>query len=110
MIPLSHDLSDETVLVFGGGSVGARRARTFGREARVVVVAPEFADAAFGGAERVRAEPSPEAVADHVERHDPAVVVCATDDEAVNDAAARAARERGALVNRADRAGGRDAG
>jgi precorrin-2 dehydrogenase/sirohydrochlorin ferrochelatase len=110
MIPLSHDLRDETVLVFGGGDVGARRARTFGREARVVVVAPEFADAGFGGAERVRAAPSPDGVAAYIERRDPALVVCATDDAAVNDAAAAAARQRGALVNRADRAGGRDAG
>jgi precorrin-2 dehydrogenase/sirohydrochlorin ferrochelatase len=37
-------------------------------------------------------------------------VVAATDDEAVNDAAAAAARERGVLVNRTDRAGGRDVG
>lgn len=42
MIPLVHDLSDETVVVFGGGPVGARKAHRFAREARTVVVSPEF--------------------------------------------------------------------
>ncbi|PSP38537.1 siroheme synthase [Halobacteriales archaeon QH_10_70_21] len=69
MIPLFHDLGDETVLVFGGGPVGARKARRFAREASVVV-----------------------------------------DDPTVNEAVEAAARERGALVNRADQSGGRDAG
>jgi precorrin-2 dehydrogenase/sirohydrochlorin ferrochelatase len=110
VIPLFHDFAGETVLVFGGGPVGARKARRFAREARVVVVAPSFADADFGDAELVRAEPSPEEAASWVERFAPALVVAATDDEAVNDAAAAAARARGALVNRADRAGSRDAG
>ena len=36
MIPLVHDVGGETVLVFGGGTVGARKARRFAREARVV--------------------------------------------------------------------------
>lgn len=103
MIPLAHDFTDETVLVLGGGSVGARKARHFAVEADVVVVSPSFAEADFAGAERVRAAPDPESVGDLVERFDPALVVAATDDPALNDAAAAAARERGALVNRADR-------
>lgn len=110
MIPLFHDFEGESVLVFGGGSVGARKARRFAREARVVVVASSFADTDFGGADLVRAAPAPDDVADWVERVDPALVVAATDDEAVNEAAERAARTRGALVNRADRSGGRAAG
>jgi precorrin-2 dehydrogenase/sirohydrochlorin ferrochelatase len=36
MIPLLHDFSGETVLVFGGGRVGARKARRFAREAKVL--------------------------------------------------------------------------
>jgi precorrin-2 dehydrogenase/sirohydrochlorin ferrochelatase len=110
MIPLLHDFDGETVLVFGGGTVGARKARRFAREAEVVVLSPAFADADFGGAERVRTDPGPEAVAEWVDRTEPALVVAATDDERVNDAAATAARELGVLVNRADRAGERDAG
>ena len=42
MTPLFHDLRGETVLVFGGGSVGARKARRFATESRVVVVSPRF--------------------------------------------------------------------
>ena len=110
MIPLLHDFDGQTVLVVGGGGVGARKARRFAREAEVVVVSPDFADADFGGAERIRADPDPETVAEWVERTDPALVVAATDDEAVNDAVETAARERNALVNRADQSGERDPG
>lgn len=110
MIPLVHDFDGERVLVVGGGPVGARKARTFDREAEVVVVSPDFADAEFGDADLVRAAPGPADLPAWVERVDPALVVAATDVDAVNDAAERAAREAGALVNRADRAGERDAG
>jgi len=110
MIPLLHDFSGATVLVFGGGPVGARKARRFAREARVVVVSPDFADCDFGGAERVRAAPAPDEVADRIDRFDPALVVAATDDEAVNAAVAEAARDAGALVNRTDEHGERAVG
>lgn len=110
MIPLFHDFTDETVLVFGGGTVGARKARRFAREARTVVVSPAFADADFGDAELVRAAPTPGDAGEFVADLRPALVVAATDDPAVNDAAESAAREAGALVNRTDRTGGRDAG
>jgi precorrin-2 dehydrogenase/sirohydrochlorin ferrochelatase len=103
MIPLLHDFEGETVLAFGGGRVGARKARRFAREADVVVVSPAFVDESFGDAKRIRAAPGPGAVAGWVERTDPALVVAATDDEAVNGAAETAARERGILHNRADR-------
>lgn len=110
MIPLYHDFDGESVLVFGGGPVGARKARRFAREARVVVVSPDFADRDFGGAELVRAAPDPGAVESWVERVAPALVVAATDVDAVNDAAERAARDRGILVNRADHSGERGPG
>ena len=110
MIPLLHDFTDATVLVFGGGHVGARKARRFDREAEVVVVSPDFADRDFGEAELVRAAPEPAEIAGWLERTAPALVVAATDDEAINDAVADAARERGTLVNRADRSGERDPG
>jgi precorrin-2 dehydrogenase/sirohydrochlorin ferrochelatase len=120
MIPLLHDFEGETVLVLGGGPVGARKARRFAEEARVVVVSPEFCDRSFepGEARRhpdagvgfVRDAPDAEGVRGYVERLSPALVVAATDIEAVNEAAAEAAREAGALVNRADQHGGRAAG
>lgn len=110
MIPLVHDFTGETVLVFGGGPVGARKARRFDREAEVVVLSPDFADTDFAGAELVRAAPDAEAVTAWIDRTAPALVVAATDDSALNGVIADAARERGALVNQADVDGQRDAG
>jgi precorrin-2 dehydrogenase/sirohydrochlorin ferrochelatase len=105
VIPLYHDFTDETVLVFGGGPVGARKARRFAAEARVVVVSPTFADRAFGDAELVREAPDAAGVREWIERVQPVLVVAATDDADLNAVAAAAAREAGALVNRADRSG-----
>ncbi|EMA17075.1 MULTISPECIES: precorrin-2 dehydrogenase/sirohydrochlorin ferrochelatase family protein [Haloarcula] len=102
MIPLMHDFEGETVLVVGGGPVGARKARTFAAEASVVVLSPEFADRAFADAEKVRAAPTPEDATEWVERTDPALVVAATDDSDLNDAFTAAAKDHGAFVNRAD--------
>jgi len=102
MIPLMHDFEGETVLVVGGGPVGARKARTFATEASVVVLSPEFADRTFADAEKIRAAPAPEEARDWVERTDPALVVAATDDAELNDAFTAAAEDHGALVNRAD--------
>lgn len=110
MIPLLHDFDGERVLIVGGGAVGARKARTFAREAETVVVSPAFADDDFAGASLVRAAPDPADLSAWVDRVDPALVVAATDDAAINEAAETAARDHGALVNRADRSGERDAG
>ncbi len=119
MTPLYHDLSGETVLVFGGGSVGSRKIIGFADEARVVAVSPAFADrllaAGDGHAERaridlIRAEPDPAAVREWINRVSPALVVAATDDRAVNAAAEAVALETGILVNRTDVSGGRDVG
>ncbi len=112
MIPLLHDFTGETVLVFGGGDVGARKARRFAREARVVVVAPSFSGDAFGDAERVRAAPTADAatVAGWLDRTRPALVVAATDDTAMNAAIETAAAEQDVIVNRTDTAGSRPPG
>lgn len=103
MIPLLHDFTGSTVLIFGGGPVGARKARRFAHEARVVVVSPTFADADFGGAECVRAAPVPEDIPIWFEWVGPALVVAATSEKSLNDAVAKTAHERGVLLNRADR-------
>lgn len=110
MIPLFHDFEDETVLIVGGGPVGARKARRFAREASVVVCSDAFADRDFGGAARVRTLVEPADADDWVARSDPALVVAATGEPAVDDAFEAAARDHGALVNRADKHGGREAG
>ncbi|WP_418286139.1 precorrin-2 dehydrogenase/sirohydrochlorin ferrochelatase family protein [Halorubrum sp. DTA46] len=122
MIPLYHDFSDETVLVFGGGAVGARKAVRFADEARVVVVSPAFderlTDLAGGSSaaegsepvELVRAAPDADAVREWIDRLAPALVVAATDDAAVNAAAEAGALDAGALVNRTDVPGERAVG
>ncbi len=114
MIPLYHDFTDETVLVFGGGSVGARKARRFADEARVIVVSPTFApsltDHRTRRIELVRAVPAVTDVSDWIDRASPALVVAATDDAAVNAAVAETAGRAGALVNRTDASGGRRLG
>jgi len=98
------------VLVVGGGPVGARKARRFAAAADVVVVSPDFADRDFGDAELVREAPDSNGVREWVERTEPALVVAATDDADLNAAAERAARDAGALVNRADDHGEQDVG
>ncbi|WP_440989061.1 precorrin-2 dehydrogenase/sirohydrochlorin ferrochelatase family protein [Haloarchaeobius baliensis] len=111
MIPLLHDFTGTTVLVVGGGRVGARKARRFAREARVVVVSPAFADdSEFGDVEMVRAALAPDDVDDWLDRVDPALVVAATDDGELNAAIESAATARNVLVNRTDTHGGRDPG
>lgn len=110
MIPLYHDFTDETVIVFGGGSVGARKARKFSREASVIVVSPEFPAEDYGNAARIRAAPDAEDISEWFERIEPALAVAATSEPSVNDAIEREAGASGALINRADRSGGRDAG
>lgn len=109
MIPLFHDFEDEVVLVVGGGPVGARKARRFDQEARVVVCSDAFGDRDFGDAERVRTRLEADDVGTWLDRMEPALVVAATSDSSLNEALEVAARERGILVNRADRRGGRDA-
>ena len=110
MIPLVHDFRDEHVLVFGGGTVGARKARRFAREATVTVISPAFADASFSDAELVRAEPEPDDVTRWVDDTDPALVVAASDNSDLNAAVAAVAREQDILYNRADQSGERDVG
>jgi len=114
MIPLYHDFTDATVLIFGGGSVGARKAKRFAAEADVVVVSPAFDDRfenpEFPAVERVRAAPDPEDVSPWFDRVDPALAVAATDDSELNAAVANAAADRDVLINRTDRAGERSVG
>lgn len=114
IVPLGIELADATVLVVGGGPVAARKSRRFSAAgARVVVLSPAFADEPFGTTvHRVRVAPDadPAEAAAWLDRVDPLLVVCATDDGAVNSAFANAARDAGVLRNRADSAGSEDAG
>lgn len=101
MFPLYHDLDGRSVVIVGGGSVAARRARKLARKADVTAFAPDF-DERFEEVpcetdqRRVRPDDVPGLVADAF------LVVAATDDPDLNDAIADAARDAGCLVNRAD--------
>ena len=119
MIPLLHDFENETVLVFGGGPVGARKTRRFAEEARVIVISPEFCERSFEPSDRrdpaadvelIREAPGPEEVTEYIEQIQPALVVAATNIAEINEVAAQAAKTHGALINRADQHGGREAG
>ncbi len=110
MIPLMHDFEGERVLVFGGGSVGARKARRFTREADVVVVSPRFDASEYGDSQLVRAAPTTDTVDDWLQWAEPALVVAATDERELNEAIHASAREREILCNRADQSGSRDVG
>lgn len=110
MIPLFHDFADSTVLIFGGGPVGARKARRFSRATSVLIVSPAFTENDYGTAERIRAMPEPADVEWWITRVDPVLVVAATDDSAVNEAIEEGAQRASILVNRADVGGEREAG
>jgi precorrin-2 dehydrogenase/sirohydrochlorin ferrochelatase len=110
VIPLAHDFRDERVLVFGGGAVGARKARRFAQEATVIVVSPAFSADSFGDAELRTAEPTPETVHEVIDEIEPALVIAATDDEALNTAIEESCLDRSLLCNRADAAGARRSG
>lgn len=110
MIPLVHDFTGERVMIVGGGSVGARKARFFARDADTVVLSPDFAAEDYGDASLVRVRITPDTATEWISRSEPALVVTATDDTGLNETLANMAREQGALVNRADEAGPRDFG
>lgn len=95
------------VVVFGGGRVGARKAASLARVARVTVVSREFTPALNRRRDiaRVRADLDPRqpAVGRFLRGADLAVV--ATDDPALNRAIGARCRERRIWVNRADGVG-----
>lgn len=104
MIPLFHDLHDERVVVFGGGSVAARKVSLFDREADVVVASESFHERFDElSPETVRASIDAELVKLLLE--DAFLAIPATDDEALNREIEEIAREAGCLVNSVDRVG-----
>jgi siroheme synthase-like protein len=91
------DLSGRTVVIIGGGVVGARKARgVLDAGAKVRCVSPEFSGQMPAGVERI------------IERYQPShldgatLVFAATDQAEVNSTVVRDARSRSILVCRAD--------
>lgn len=105
MIPLFHDLDGERVVIFGGGSVAARKAAYFADEATVVVVARVFEDRfQVIECDCRRTEIDAELVESLVA--DAFLVVPATDDEQLNERIGAIAAAAGCLVNPVDHRGG----
>jgi uroporphyrin-III C-methyltransferase/precorrin-2 dehydrogenase/sirohydrochlorin ferrochelatase len=101
-LPLFVDVRDRLVVVVGGGVVAYRKIEHLLKaHARVRVVAPELcADLdVYRSLGRIEHRPVPFSAP---QLEGALLVIAATDDEAVNDAVARAARERGVLVNVVD--------
>ncbi len=97
-LPVMLRVAGRRCVVVGGGAVAARRATALlAAGAKVTVVAPEACD-------ELQSLPV-EWVERRFEPYDlenAILAVAATDDAAVNEAIAVAARERGVLINRAD--------
>ena len=101
-LPLFVDVRDRQVVVVGGGVVAWRKIEHLLKaHARVRVIAPELcADlAAYRDLGRIEHRPL---LFSAPQIEGALLVIAATDEEAVNDAVARAARERGVLVNVVD--------
>ena len=101
-LPIFVDVRDRLVVVIGGGVVAHRKTEHLLKaHARVRVVAPELsADlAAYRDLGRIEHRPL---LFSASQLEGAALVVAATDDDAVNESVATAARERGLLVNVVD--------
>jgi siroheme synthase-like protein len=92
------DLSGRIVVIVGGGSVAARKARGLidAGASRVRVVSPEFSADMPDAAERIASEYEPKWL------DGAALVFAATDRSDVNAAVVRDAKRAGIFVNRAD--------
>ena len=103
-LPVMLRVAGRRCVIVGGGAVAARRARALlAAGAGVTVVAP-YIDAGLDlpGVRRVERAYEPGDLAGAF------LVVVATDDDAINEAVAGEAAERGVLVNRADDAAAGD--
>ncbi len=102
MIPLLFDLTDQRVLIFGGGPVAARKAGAFVGRARVTVVSRSFHPSLFRDVERVEADVSSmDDDALHSLCTEVFLVIAALSDPDLNDRVVRAARRAGAHANNA---------
>lgn len=96
--PLMLDVSERPIVIIGGGSVAARKARGLldAGATRITVIAPEFCDAIPSPVQRVTAPYT----ADHLTGA--GLIFAATDNPDVNAAVVRDAHQLGLLVSRAD--------
>jgi siroheme synthase, N-terminal domain len=103
MIPLVVDLHDRTVVIFGGGTVGARKARYFGKEARLKIISRTFSEGVAGlPAERITRDLSGATDEELRSYLDGAyIAIAATPDPVLNNRIGRLCGETGILFNNA---------
>ncbi|RZN60631.1 bifunctional precorrin-2 dehydrogenase/sirohydrochlorin ferrochelatase [Methanonatronarchaeum sp. AMET6-2] len=101
MKPLIIKLENKKVVIFGGGSVGLRKAKYF-REANLVVVSEEFKKEfkELDDIELVEKELTTETLDQYIQNS--FLVIPATDDIELNEAITRKAMSKDILVNQVD--------
>jgi precorrin-2 dehydrogenase/sirohydrochlorin ferrochelatase len=108
MIPLMIDLSGRSVVIFGGGDVGARKAAFFCHEADVTVISRSFSSL-FGKLTVHQSVADINRMNDKEIRHAVSgafLVVAATPDAGLNNRIGEQCREEGILFNNAEGAEG----
>jgi len=104
LLPLFLDLGSRSVVIFGGGSVGERKARLFSEFSRVTVVSKSFTEGLLqmerdGSAKLIRADLA-QGYREYLE--DAFMVIPATSDAELNQSIEIAASKKGILVNKVD--------
>ena len=104
LMPLFLDLGSRSVVIFGGGSVGERRARFFSEFSSVIVVSKCFTEGLLQmerdeSAKLIRADL---AQGYHEYLETAFIVIPATSDAELNSSIELAASKRGILVNKVD--------
>jgi precorrin-2 dehydrogenase/sirohydrochlorin ferrochelatase len=107
LLPLLLDLSKRSVVIFGGGRVGERKAWLFSGHAKVVVVSKSFSPGLQQMEEEGRAELIYADLSADFRKflEDAFIVIPATSDRELNAALEKAAAAKGILVNKVDEAG-----
>jgi precorrin-2 dehydrogenase/sirohydrochlorin ferrochelatase len=100
MITLLLDLQDKNVIIFGGGTVGLRKARFFEGESKVTVVSREFHPDFESICVRKIIGDVEELAPDMVSSSD--IVIAATDDQSLNNRISEMAKSLGKLHNQAN--------
>jgi precorrin-2 dehydrogenase/sirohydrochlorin ferrochelatase len=107
LLPLFIDLRSRSVVIFGGGAVGERKARFFSGFSRVVIISKTFTEGlrrleTDGSVKLIQADLS-KGYSDFLEGA--FIVIPATSDARVNLSIEREATQRGILVNKVDGVG-----
>lgn len=109
LLPLLLDLSTKLVVIFGGGSVGERKARLFCGGSRVLVLSRDFTP----GLRQMESDGEATLICADLAQNEgfeeylrgAFIAIPATSDQALNRAIEQAAQGRGILVNRVDGVG-----